>query len=121
MLATLPSSNPNYRGEASVIPNELFDVEVPGVVLRAAVIPDIRILRGLLPNGFPATNYIVGPIDGPWESALNSALLACLTDHVKLLLEHGANPDGFPAWYFDAASTRFLRGRASKDTVTAGC
>lgn len=123
VLATFPSTNPNLRHlpEFSGPPKEQFDPEIPGVVLRAASIPDIRILRGLLRHEFPATNYIVGPLEGPWESALTNAIRACLPNHTKLLLEQGANPNGFPDRCFDVASTRFFRGRHPRETLTGGC
>lgn len=82
---------------------------------------DIRILRGLLRHGFAPTIYIVGPLHNPWQSALINAIQARLPDHVNLLLEHGANPNGFPDWCFLAASSRFIRGRKTNTTVTAGC
>ncbi|KAI4595725.1 hypothetical protein KJ359_006716 [Pestalotiopsis sp. 9143b] len=96
------------------------DVEIPGPVQRAARLPDIRVLRGLLKAGFPATNYIVGPLNNPWESALTNAILARLPEHAKLLLEHGANPNGFPNTCFSMASSRFFRGRRVDLTLTGG-
>lgn len=96
------------------------DVEMPGPVQRAARLPDIRILRGLLQAGFPATNYIVGPLNSPWESALTNAILARLPEHAKLLLDHGANPNGFPDACFSMASSRFFRGRRVDLTLTGG-
>ncbi|KAF2996316.1 hypothetical protein E8E14_001567 [Neopestalotiopsis sp. 37M] len=101
--------------------SEGCDVEIPGPVQRAARLSDSRILRGLLKAGFPATNYIVGPLNNPWESALTNAILACLPTNAKLLLEHGANPNGFPDWCFLNASSRFIRGRPSELTLTGGC
>lgn len=97
-----------------------FDNEKPGPVLRAARIPDIRILRGLLDADFPATNYTVGPLYSPWESALTNAILAGHHEHARLLLTHGANPNGFPDICFDTASSRFLRGRDPKLTIKGG-
>lgn len=122
VLATLPSRNPNLAPDVDEgVPGEQFNIEVPGPVLRAARMPDIRILRGLLRHGFAATNYIVGPLNSPWQSALTNAIQTRLPEHAKLLLEHGANPNGCPDWCFLAASTRFIRGRDATATVTAGC
>ncbi|KAK6216102.1 hypothetical protein LQW54_003878 [Pestalotiopsis sp. IQ-011] len=96
------------------------DVEMPAPVQRAARLPDIRILRGLLQAGFPATNYIVGPLNNLWESALTNAILARLPEHAKLLLDRGANPNGFPNACFAMASTRFFRGHRVDLTLTGG-
>ncbi|ETS84940.1 hypothetical protein PFICI_02965 [Pestalotiopsis fici W106-1] len=97
------------------------DVEIPGPVLQAASLSDTRILRGLLKSGFPATNYIVGPLNSPWQSALVNAIFALRAENAKILLGHGANPNGFPDWCFLQASSRFIRGRPSDLTVTGGC
>lgn len=104
-------------------PGEQSDVEIPGPVMRAAKIRDIRILKGLLQHGFPPTNYIVGPLSCPWKSSITDALLAGpdFDSHVKLLIDYGGNPDGFPRVCFRVASTRFLRGRALQDTRMDGC
>ena len=100
---------------------EHFIPEFPGPVLRATKLPDIRILRGLLRDGrFGATSLIVGPLNGPWESALVAAILLQLPSHAELLIEHGANIDGFPTWCFSAASSRFIRGRPNFMTLSAG-
>ena len=100
---------------------EHFIPEFPGPVLRAAKLPDIRILRGLLRDGrFGATSLIVGPLNGPWESALVAAITNQLSSHAELLIEHGANIDGFPTWCFSAASSRFIRGRPTFLTLSAG-
>lgn len=97
VLASLPSRNPNLPPDATEeVPGEQFDVEVPGPVQRAAKMSDIRILRGLLRHGFAQTNYIVGPLHNPWQSALINAVQARLPEHINLLLEHGTNPNGFP-------------------------
>lgn len=122
VLATLPSRNPNLPpGATEGVPGEQYDVEIPGPVQRAAELSDIRILRGLLRQGFAPTSYIVGPLHNPWQSALTNAIQARLPDHVNLLLAHGANPNGFPDWCFLAASSRFIRGRKTDTTITAGC
>ncbi|KAJ5745900.1 hypothetical protein N7520_011082 [Penicillium odoratum] len=117
ILASLPdprSENP---------PGEQQDVEIPGPVMRAAKIQDIKILKGLVHYGFPPTNYIVGPLNCPWESSVTNALMSGpnFDSHLKFLIESGATPDGFPHICFRVASTRFLRGRAAQDTWTAGC
>lgn len=117
VLAFLPDSRiQNHPGEQG-------DVEIAGPVMRAAKIRDIRILKGLLCHGFPPTNYIVGPVNCPWESSITNALLAGpdFDSHLKLLVESGGTPDGFPLLCFRVASTRFLRGRALQDTWMNGC
>lgn len=122
VLATLPSRNPNLPPDPTEdVPGEQFNVEVEGPVLRAAEMPDIRILRGLLRHGFPPINYMVGPLHGPWRSALTNAIQARLPEHASLLLEHGANPNGYPDACFLIASSRFIRGRDATQTLTAGC
>jgi hypothetical protein len=117
VLACLPDA----RNENP--PGEQVESLIPGPVLRAAKTSDIRILRGLLQHGFPPTNYIVGPLNNPWESSLISAVLAGpdFDEHVKMLVDHGAKPNGFPTACYRVASTRFIRGRSPEDTWTAGC
>lgn len=100
---------------------EDFCPEFPGPVLRAAKEPDLRILRGLLQDGrFWATSYIVGPLNGPWESALIAAILCGFNSHAELLVRCGANVDGFPRRCFSKASSRFIRGRPPNITFSAG-
>lgn len=112
MFATLPSRNPNLSPDIDEeVLGEQFNVEIPGLVLRAARMPEIRILRGFLRHGFAATNYIVGPLNHPWESTLANSIQARLPEHSKLLFEHGANPNNSPDRPFLAASTRFIRSR----------
>lgn len=95
--------------------------ERPGPVLRAATDTDLRRLNALLSDGrFWATSLIVGPLNGPWRSALTEAILARLPEHAQLLLHHGANVNGFPDWCFSAASSRFIRGRKPGLTHTGG-
>ncbi|KAH8647935.1 hypothetical protein BX600DRAFT_518337 [Xylariales sp. PMI_506] len=121
VLASVPDER---SGAVDRETNSQFSHEVPGPVLRAADMPDIRILRGLLRHRniagqptFPPTNYMAGPLHGPWTVALNKAIAAGLPDHADLLLAHGASPDGFLPWCFRWAGRRFLRGRGRDITM----
>ncbi|KAI9826486.1 MAG: hypothetical protein M1819_007335 [Sarea resinae] len=119
--AAILSELPDHRYEVGPAEEE-FCHETRGPVLRAAQNQDIRFLRGLLHDGrFQATTLIVGPLEGPWDSALITAILSRLPVHVELLLQYGANVNGFPDWCFSAASSRFVRGRPPKMTMAAGC
>lgn len=133
VLLSLPDvrthADPDSSADPSAQVQAQVDDLVPGPVMRAAAEPgDVRVLRGLLAHGFPATNYIVGPLNNPWQSALTNAVLASSSgggrnfdEHVRLLVEAGADPNVFPAACYRVASTRFLRGRKAEDTWTAGC
>lgn len=117
VLYRLPDPR-NYPTDMSFPPSEQFEVETGGPVLYAATIKDIRVLQGLLRHGFPPTNYIVGPRRGPWESSIIKPILAGpeYDSHVKLLIESGGAPDGFPLHVFQDSTTRFLRGREIYDS-----
>jgi hypothetical protein len=136
VLAGVPEERSGAIDRAS---NSEFSGEIPSPVLRAAVMPDIRILRGLLHHRrkvkvgandvtltdtgsplhtFPPTSYMAGPLYGPWKVALSEAIIAGLPDHARLLLAYGACPDGFPLWCFQVASRRFGRDRPRALTTT---
>lgn len=95
--------------------------ETPGPVLPAATNEKLEILEGLLRDGrFWATAFTVGPLYGPWRSALSESILAKLPEHARVLVKHGANINGFPNWVFSSASSRFIRGRSTSLTLTGG-
>lgn len=95
--------------------------ETPGPVLLAATNEKLEILEGLLRDDrFCATSLIVGPLYGPWRSALSESILTKLPEHARVLVEHGANINGFPNWAFSSASSRFIRGRPPSLTFTGG-
>lgn len=48
---------------------------------------------------------------GPWKSALTEAILAKRPENAALLLEHHADPNGFPIHLFSSFSSCFVRHR----------
>ena len=121
VLLYLPDRR-NYPPNTPFPPTDQFEVESYGPVLLAATIKDIRVLQGLLRHGFPPMNYIVGPVRGSWTSSLIRSLRAGpdFDSHVKLIVESGGTPDGFPLECFQTASSGFLRGRELYDNWICG-
>lgn len=95
--------------------------EPPIPILVASRDPDIRRLRGLVKDGrFPSTCIAVGPLSHmPWQCALNSAIKHGLSAHARLLVESGAEVNGFPYWCFARAAVRFKPGRSPNLTLAS--